>query len=324
MYYMNKLVIIGSTSSICRNKVFHNLNTINIFEKIYCYGWEEWTTSDFIYYLCNKVQGQVSNLIDKIEFIHGNYNDYDTTLLNIIDEGTIIYVSTPPCCYYEVLKFNKNNPNKTETAKFVFEKPFANSFAEYKILKPMIKDNVYIVDHFLYKTDVLDVIKEYKDIDLEYFKISFLYSEDVEHRLGYFNKTGLFKDMFQSHFLAVLYGIIGNRVEELLDANIVHNIRKQYSHYGGDSDVDTYFNVELHTENCKYVFESGKYLPDKRYMKVNNNEYVINSYENEYSLFFKSLIANKHKNLIQRQDKFWKIHDCLQNKVKTTQTLDKY
>ena len=42
----------------------------------------------------------------------------------------------------------------------------------------------------------------------------------MEHGLGYFNKTGLFKDMFQS-LLAVLYGIIGNKVDELLDANIV-------------------------------------------------------------------------------------------------------
>ena len=49
MYYMNNLLIIGATSSICRNKVFHNLNEIDIFNKIYCYGWEDWTTNDFIF-----------------------------------------------------------------------------------------------------------------------------------------------------------------------------------------------------------------------------------------------------------------------------------
>ena len=316
MHYMNKLVIIGSTSSICRNKVFHNLNTINCFDKIYCYGWEEWTTNDFIYYLCNRVQGEVSNLIDKIEFIHGNYNDYDTTLLNVIEDGTIIYVSTPPCCYYDVLKFNENNSKSCGKSKFVFEKPFANSFADFKRLKPMIHDNVYIVDHFLYKTDVLDVIEKYHNIDLEYFKISFLYSEDVEHRLGYFNKTGLFKDMFQSHFLAVLYELIGNKIEELLDANIVHNIRKQYSHYGGDSDVDTYFNIELQTDKCRYVFESGKYLPDNRCININENAYVINSYENEYCIFFKSLMADEHNNLMERQEKNWKIYEYIQTQKK--------
>ena len=322
MYYMNKLVIIGSTSSICRNKVFHNLNKINIFNKIYCYGWEHWTTNDFIYYLCNSVQGEVSNLIDKIEFIHGNYNDYDTTLLNVIEDDTIIYVSTPPCCYYDLLKFNKNNYKKSGTSKFVFEKPFANSFVDFKRLKPMIQDNVYIVDHFLYKTDVLDVIDEYKYTDLEYFKISFLYSEDVEHRLGYFDKTGMFKDMFQSHFLAVLYEIIGNKVEDLLDATILYNIRKQYSHYGGDSDVDTYFNVELNKGKCKYVFESGKYLPDKRCISINDNTYVINSYENEYSLFFKSLVNNEHSNLMQRQEKFWKIYEYIQNQKNKSILID--
>ena len=329
MYYMSKLIIIGATSSICRNKVFHNLNAIDIFDKIYCYGWEDWTTNDFIFYLSNEVQGDVSKLISKVEFIHGNYNDYDHTLLNILNkntiEDTIIYVSTPPCCYYDVMKFNKDNTLKTNHLKVIFEKPFANNYSDYKLLKPLIMDNIYIVDHFLYKTDLVDVIKHSTNCELMDFKISFLYSEDVEHRLGYFNKTGMFKDMFQSHFLAVLYGIIGNKVDELLDATIVQNIRKQYSHYGGDNHVDTYFNVELQTDNCKYVFESGKYLPDKRCVSINNIEYVIHSYENEYSLFFTNLLANKHKNLTHHQDKFWKIYEYIQNKkIKTNLIDEKY
>lgn len=325
MYYMNKLVIIGATSSICRNKVFHNLNDINIFDKIYCYGWEDWTTNDFIIYLSNEVKGDVSNLIYKVEFIHGNYNDYENTILNILNQDTIIYVCTPSCCYNNILKFNKDNFLNTKDVKFVLEKPFANNYSDYKILKPLIQDNIHIVDHFMYKTDLINIIKDCNSIDLTDFKISFLYSEDVEHRLGYFDKTGMFKDMFQSHYLAVLYGIIGDKIDEMLDANIIENIRKQYSHYGGDNKIDTYFNVELQTNNCKYVFESGKYLPDKRCVSINNIEYVINSYENEYSLFFISLIANEHKNLIQHQDKFWKIYEYIQNeKNKTSFINEKY
>ena len=322
MYYMNELIIIGATSSICRNKVFNNLSDIDIFNKVYCYGWEDWTTNDFIFYLSNEVKGDVSNLIDKVEFIHGNYNDYENTLINIIQSKTIIYVCTPPCCYYDIMEFNKNNLKKTRDIKIVLEKPFSNNYSDYMRLRPLIRDNIYIVDHFLYKKDLIDIVNEYRNSDLTEFKISFLYSEDVEHRLGYFNQTGMFKDMFQSHFLAVLYGIIGNNVDELLEASIEENIRKQYSHYGGDNDVDTYFKVKLHTSKCKYIFESGKYLPDKRCISINNIERVVNSYENEYSLFFNSLVSNEHDNLIHHQDKFWKIYEYIQNKKNKEELID--
>ena len=48
----------------------------------------------------------------------------------------------------------------------------------------------------------------------------------------------------------------------------------------------------------------------------------INSYENEYSLFFTSLIANKHINLIHHQDKFWKIYEYIQNQKNKTDLIN--
>lgn len=320
MYYMSNLIIIGATSSICRNKVFHNLSTIDVFEKIYCYGWENWNTDNLVFYLLNEVNGDVSNIISKVEFIQGDYNDYECSLLNIINDKTIIYVSTPPCCYYQILEFNKTL--STKGLRIVFEKPFANNYEDYKRLRPLIKPNVYIVDHFMYKVDILDLVDKYKNSNIENFKISFLYSEGVEHRLGYFNKTGLFKDMFQSHFLAVLYSIIGDKLEDLLKCQITTNIRKQYANYGGDLDIDTYFCIEMKDENCNYIFESGKCCPDKRCVIINNNEYIINSYENEYSLFFVTLLANNHCNLMDCQDLFWRIYHFIQDEKWRVNLID--
>ena len=45
------LIIFGSTSNICKIRVFDNLNNIsNLFHNIYCYGFENWTQKDFIDY----------------------------------------------------------------------------------------------------------------------------------------------------------------------------------------------------------------------------------------------------------------------------------
>ena len=77
---MYELIIIGATSNICKTKVFKNLNNLNNFNKIYCYGWENWSNDDFIFYLLTNVQGNIINLIPKIQFIQGNYNDYEITL----------------------------------------------------------------------------------------------------------------------------------------------------------------------------------------------------------------------------------------------------
>ena len=43
---MYNFIVIGATSDICRNKVYNNINSLMFLNKIYCYGWENWITSD--------------------------------------------------------------------------------------------------------------------------------------------------------------------------------------------------------------------------------------------------------------------------------------
>ena len=63
---MYELIIIGATSNICKTKVFKNLNNLNKFNKIYCYGWENWNNDEFIFYLLTNVQGNIINLIPSL------------------------------------------------------------------------------------------------------------------------------------------------------------------------------------------------------------------------------------------------------------------
>ena len=318
---MHKLIIIGSTSNICKIRVFKNINDLDIFDKIYCYGWESWSNNDFIEYINNDVNGDTSNLIDKIEFIKGDYNDYDNTIRHLINDNTIIYVCTPPLCYNDILTFCKDIGYNF---KIVFEKPFSSSYSDFMKLKEKITNKVNILDHFLYKLDIINIISEFKNKEINYIKFKFNYSDNVEDRLGYFDKAGFFKDMFQSHYLSIVYSLIGNKITNLERSVIKKNIRKQYKNYGGKNKVDTYFYVELFHNKCTYIFEAGKSINDCKEITINNKTYKINNYENEYILYFKSLIEDTKLNYINEQELFWKIYDFIKNDFDTNYKLEYY
>tara|TARA_X000000368_G_scaffold194710_1_gene153626 strand:+ start:4645 stop:5637 length:993 start_codon:yes stop_codon:yes gene_type:complete len=316
---MYNLIVIGATSDICRNKVYKNINSLGFLNKIYCYGWENWKTSDLQDYFLNDVKGDISNLIGKIEFVKGDYNDYSITLRHLIDCNTIVYVATPPLCYKKII----HDLGCTE-GKLVFEKPFASNSDEFNDISKYVTQNVYLMDHFLYKSDINNVISKYRNKDINYIGFHFLYSDDVEKRLGYFDKSGLFKDMFQCHYLSTVYRLLGEKTKNLLDADIIKNTRKQYVNYGGSKDTDTYFYLELVCDGCRCVFESGKASRDKREIVVNNERFTINSYEDEYTHFFNGLIYDKYSSVLEQQDLFWKIFNKYDNDYKNNGTLSYY
>ena len=52
-----------------------------------------------------------------------------------------------------------------------------------------------------------------------------------------FNTSGLFKDMFQSHYLSILYLLIGDKINNIIGSKITKNLRGQYKGYGGCKDI---------------------------------------------------------------------------------------
>jgi len=70
---MNDILILGSTSNICKIRVLNNLNTIShLINKIYCYSNIDWTTNIFINYINNSVTiNNHNNINSKINYICG-------------------------------------------------------------------------------------------------------------------------------------------------------------------------------------------------------------------------------------------------------------
>ena len=88
-YHMTKLVILGAFSNICKIKVFDNLSACPFFEKIVCYDRIYATTESFQKYLETEIIGDTNNILGKIEYVYGNFDDYEQSIKSFLDENTI-------------------------------------------------------------------------------------------------------------------------------------------------------------------------------------------------------------------------------------------
>lgn len=300
------LVIIGATSNICKIRVFENLNQIQgIINSIVCLSRKNYTLTEWKEYM-NTLSIKNNKLLDKTDYIQCNYNitDYRQKLYPIIQEDTIIYVSTPPCCYRELIEFI----NEIDIGTLVLEKPLSLNYQEYIELKPILTHRIHMIDHFLYKTDIQKIINNFSG-SIQTIHLRFLYTDDVENRLGYFDQSGFFIDMFQSHFLSILYSFMKDDIEIIKKGDIKIN-RKQYINYGGSADIDTYFYLKIKCDDKVLIFEAGKAMKEPcKEIIINGHIYPINNYHNEYSLFFSSI--HNSTNLIFIQETFWKITEYI-------------
>ena len=318
-------LILGSTSNICISRVYDNINDIHEkINNIYCYDMVEHTNNSFLNYINTNIDFNYTfKLQHKIKYLYGSFDleHYEKIITPLIHNKLIIYVAVPPFCYETIISFFSSY--KDVYKYLILEKPLSLDYENFKILKQYLHENTYVMDHFLYKSDIQNIIKKHKHDKITFFKISFHYDCDVENRLRYFDNVGFFIDMFQSHYLSILYSLIGPKINDLIDALILKNIKKQYYDYGGKNKVDTYFQVQLEDLNvedkhgCNYVFEGGKAMKEeKKIIQINNHVYEINNYYNEYRLFFTDLIENNAINLISQHDLFWKITEKLNNHFK--------
>ena len=311
---MKDVVILGCTSNICKIRVFNNLNRLHKdFSNILCCSSENLTSTNFRNYV-EREGGLVENKInDKIHYVRCEYNytDYKTKLSALVHDDTIIYVSTPPLCYSEILRFFNELSNKSI---LVLEKPLSINYTDYESLRGEFEGNsrIAMIDHFICKRDIIKAADMYKDTKVTDISIRFLYADDVENRLGYFDKTGFFIDMFQSHFLSIIHLLVGKRTETLLTSKVLSNERKQYISYGGSHKVDTYFYVEIKSEDLCIRVEAGKAMKETtKEIGINDTKYDISNYNDEYEIFFKGIIDGTMENMLPHQGLFWKISEMV-------------
>ncbi|MCX5797650.1 MAG: glucose-6-phosphate dehydrogenase [Elusimicrobia bacterium] len=137
--------------------------------------------------------------------------------------NVIFYLALPPDLFHPVThklgEAGLLDEGPGRWSRVVFEKPFGNDLASALSLAGEIRDHlkepqVYRMDHYLGKDTVQNVLMFrfanaifepiWKRTYIDHVQISVLESEGVGHRAGYYDRSGVLRDMFQNHMLQLL------------------------------------------------------------------------------------------------------------------------
>jgi len=179
----------------------------------------------------------LNSFCSRLYYVAGDYDDtalYERikARLNELDEkhdvydGLIFYLSVPPFLYTTIVDHLAaaslacpEKPAAKRQARLVVEKPFGRDLPSALELNSSIsrcfdESRIYRIDHYLGKETVQNILmfrfansifepvwnRNYVDS----VQITIAETVGVEHRAGYYDKSGALRDMFQNHMLQML------------------------------------------------------------------------------------------------------------------------
>jgi len=193
----------------------------------------------------------VNSFLAKIFYLAGDYDDSSTyqklekkiaeleqkTGLDALNRT--FYLSTPAALYPNIVPklgehgLTAENYQGTPWRHVVLEKPFGYDFESAMVLDRMLhktlqERQIYRIDHYLGKETVQNILMlRFANIIFEpiwnsnyidHVQITAAESIGVENRAGYYDHSGLLRDMFQNHMLAML-SLVAMEAPAAFDAN---------------------------------------------------------------------------------------------------------
>lgn len=173
---------------------------------------------------------------DKMHFLSGDYDDEklyeglkqrinELNKLHKVDGNLIFYLSVPTFLYPVIVehlgKAGLSCPpaGDKQRVRLIIEKPFGRDGQSASQLNDAIskcfdESQIYRIDHYLGKETVQNIMmlrfantifepiwnRDY----IDHVQITIAESVGIEHRAGYYEKTGALRDMFQNHMLQML------------------------------------------------------------------------------------------------------------------------
>jgi glucose-6-phosphate 1-dehydrogenase len=134
----------------------------------------------------------------------------------------IFYLATPPVVYEPVVKHLGSSGLSREEggySRVVIEKPFGRDLDSAKRLNGMLRNSfeerqIYRIDHYVAKETVQNIFMFrfansifeplWNNRYIDHIQITSSENLGIEHRAGYYEKTGVLRDMFQNHMLQLL------------------------------------------------------------------------------------------------------------------------
>ena len=146
---------------------------------------------------------------------------------NAAARGRLFYLALPPSAYETALvHLSESNlaprladADRRSWARIIVEKPFGQSLASARALNRMIRarfaeHQIFRIDHYLGKETVQNLLvfrfanlifePVWNRDHIDHVQITAAESAGVEHRAGYYEESGVLRDMFQNHLLQLL------------------------------------------------------------------------------------------------------------------------
>jgi len=246
-----------------------------------------------------------------------DFKKLDRTLVRL-EEGPanrLYYLSVGPELYEAAIKNLAEADMARERdgcwRRIVIEKPFGRDRASARALNAVVhaafdEQQVYRIDHYLGKETAQNILffrfantifepvwnRRYVD----HVQISVTETVDVGHRAGYYDGSGVLRDMFQNHLLQLL-ALVAMEAPASFDADAVRNekakvlgairpirledtIRAQYRGYcdaegvAPDSQTPTYAALKLYVDNWRWQGVPF-YLRSGKSLKAKSSEIII-------------------------------------------------
>ena len=217
--FLSSLIIFAGT----RDPPEHTKDTLfNYFKSLSCN--EDWNISTT---QCSQLNNLLMSSISPVQL--KNAEDYKTLQQQIesrlikrgfVEKARIFYLSVPPFAYSVISHYihNFTRPLSSHTKlRVAIEKPFSSDRSSARdladsILSHLNDDEVFLVDHYLHKpgvAQILDFRKANPLLDksaglIDHIEIISSETIDVRGRTGYYDRYGVIRDMMQNHLTEIL------------------------------------------------------------------------------------------------------------------------